>query len=64
MPDLALDLAGEGGGCMRVILAKASVTGVVSLDELLQCLASRGIKDTDQVEDIRMLLQDMGFSII
>lgn len=64
MPELDLNLGDEGdGGCIQEILTKASVTGVVNFDELLKCLSSRGVTDDDQIEDITVMLKDMGFNI-
>lgn len=62
MPELAVDLV-EEGGCLQAIIDKAAASGVVSLEELVKCLASRGVTDSDQVEDIAAMLKDMGFEI-
>ena len=63
MPVPAMDFEKEGG-CLRDILEKAASSGLVSFDDLVKCLHSKGITYSDQIDDITAMFVDMGFEIL
>lgn len=53
----------EHGDCLQAIIEKTRKGGTIDIKELLECFASKGITEQEQIDDIIIMMEDMGFKI-
>ena len=63
MTHLALDIL-ENGGCIKLLIQKARKNGVLNYEEFLECIRSYSVTDSDQIDDLVELIDDMGIVVM
>jgi RNA polymerase primary sigma factor len=61
MHQLALDKVTDGG-CIKELMKKGRNAGFIEIGDLLKCIPKE-ITDSDQIEDIVALIEDMGITV-
>ncbi len=53
----------EENGCISKLMAQARSVGYMTYQDLIECLSSKGITQQDQIDDIIVLINDMGIVV-